>query len=157
MEINATLLGQAITFALLVLFTMKFVWPPLNDILEERARKIADGLGAAERGQQELKEAKLKVEQELKLVQIRAAEVISNAEKMSQQIIEGAKLQAKAEAQKIIDNARMQIDTETIKVREQLRIQLASLVMDATTQILKSEIDLSRHEKILEHVKEELR
>lgn len=156
MEINATLLGQAITFALLVLFTMKFVWPPLNDVLEERARKIADGLGAAERGQQELKEAKLKVEQELKLVQTRATEVISNAEKMSHQIIEEAKIQAKVEAQKIVDNARMQIDTETIKVKEQLRIQLASLVMEATTQILKSEIDLSKHEKILEHVKAEL-
>lgn len=157
MEINATLLGQAITFALLVLFTMKFIWPPLNNVLEERSRKIADGLGAAELGQQELKEAKLKVEQELKLVQIRASEVISNAEKMSQKIIEEAKLQAKVESQKIIDNAKIQIDTDTIKVKEQLRAQLASLVMDATMQILKSEVDMSRHEKILEHVKAELR
>jgi len=80
-DINATILGQAITFALLVIFTMKFVWPPLNKMMEDRAKKIADGLAAAEEGEKKLLAAKQLVVEELKQAHVRVAEIMLNAEK----------------------------------------------------------------------------
>ena len=81
MDINATLLGQAITFAILIIFTMKFVWPPLNKMLEERATRIANGLAAAEKGRQELLDMQQVIAEELSRVQVRATEIMFNAEK----------------------------------------------------------------------------
>lgn len=81
MDINATLLGQALTFAVLVWFTMKFVWPPLTNMMDERAKRIADGLAAAERGKQDLEEASRRVEAEIRAAQQKATEMLINAEK----------------------------------------------------------------------------
>ena len=156
MDINATLLGQAITFAILVLFTMKFVWPPLNNMLEERANKIASGLAAAEKGQSYLQDVEERVALELKQVQVRATEIIGNAEKRASQIIEEAKNQAVKESERILDNAKSQIEQEFLKAREQLRSQVASLAIEGAKQILKSEVDRSRHEKILANIMAEL-
>ena len=141
MDINATLLGQAITFAILVLFTMKFVWPPLNNMLEERASKIASGLAAAEKGKQELLDAEFRVAEELRHVQVRAVEIMGNAEKRADQIVEEAK---------------SQIEQEFVRAREQLRSQVAILAVEGAKQILKAEVDESKHQKILATIMAEL-
>ena len=156
MDINATLLGQAITFAILVWFTMKFVWPPLSNMLEDRAKRIADGLAAAEAGKQELLNAEAKVAEELKKVQVRATEIISNSEKRADQIVEEAKDRAKHEADRILIDAKAQIDQEFMRVKEQLRNQVSALALKGAEQILRSEVDAKRHDKILTLIKTEL-
>lgn len=156
MEINATLLGQAITFAILVLFTMKFVWPPLNNMMEERAKRIADGLAAAEKGKQELTAAKSRIEEELRHVQLRATEIMGNAEKRSDQIIGEAKNRAAKEGEKILNDARAQIEQEFMRAKEQLRVQVSALVVKGAEQILKVEIDQERHQALLASIKTEL-
>jgi F-type H+-transporting ATPase subunit b len=155
-DINATLLGQAITFAVLVWFTMKFVWPPLNGMLEERAKRIADGLAAAEKGKQELLDAESRVADELKKVQQRAGEIIANSEKRANQIIETAKESAHIEADKIIADAKAQIDHEFARMKEDLRLQVSDLVIKGAEQILRAEINKSKHEQILAQVRAEL-
>ncbi|MFN7094362.1 MAG: F0F1 ATP synthase subunit B [Burkholderiales bacterium] len=156
MEINATLLGQAITFAILVLFTMKFVWPPLNNMMEERAKRIADGLAAAEKGKQELLDAEAKIAEELKNIQVRATEIMANAEKRADQIINEAKARAGRQSEKILSDAKSQVEQEFARAKEQLRSQVAILAIQGAEQILKAEIDQARHEKILTAIKAEL-
>ncbi len=156
MDINATLLGQAITFAILVLFTMKFVWPPLNNMLEERAGKIASGLAAAEKGKQELLDAESRVAEELRNVQVRATEIMNNAEKRADQIVEQAKDRSRVEAEKILNDAKSQIEQEFVRAREQLRSQVAVLALQGAKQILQAEIDESKHQKILATIMAEL-
>lgn len=155
MNINATLLGQAITFALLVWFTMKFVWPPLTKMLDERAAKIADGLAAAEKGKQELMDAESRVAQELKNVQTRAVEIINNAEKRANQLVEEAKERAVVEGNKIIADAKAQVEQEFVRAKEQLRSQVAILAVKGAEQILKAEVDSKRHEQMLATIKAE--
>ena len=149
MEINLTIVGQIITFTLLVWFTMKFVWPPINNMLEERAKIIADGLAAAEKGKTELLEAESKAAEELKHVQIRATEIMSNAQKSATHIIEEAKNIAQQESFKIIEDAKIQANQQFIKAKEELRTKIAHLVISGAEKILKSEIDANKHQKIL--------
>lgn len=156
MDINATLLGQAITFMVLVLFTMKFVWPPLNKMLEDRAEKIADGLAAAEKGKQELQDAEARVAEELKKVQNRATEIMANAEKRGDQIVEEARDRATKEAEKILADANAQIEQEFNRAKEQLRASVAVLAVQGATQILKEEVDQKKHEKLLATIMTEL-
>lgn len=156
MDINLTIIGQMITFAILVWFTMKFVWPPINKMLEERAGKIADGLAAAEKGKAELLEAELKVAEELKHVQLRATEIMSNSEKRASQIVAEAKESAIKESEKILTDAKVQIEQEFLRAREDLRAKVAELVISGAEQILKSEINVDRHEAILANLKAEL-
>ncbi len=156
MNINATILGEIITFTLLVIFTMKFVWPPLNQMLEERAKQISDGLSAAEKGKQQLLDAEANVANELKKIQSRAGEIIANAEKRANQIIEDSKERARHESDKIITDAKSQIEQDFIRMKEDLRLQVSSLVVSGAEQILRAEIDQSKHEKILAQLKAEL-
>lgn len=156
MNINATLFGQAITFAILVWFTMKFVWPPLNKMIEERAKRIADGLAAAEKGNLQLLEAENQVNQELKKVQARAVEIVNNAQRHADQIIELAKTKADQESARIMAEAKANIEQELLKVKESLRLQVADLVVRGAEQILRSEVDQARHEKLLDQLKAEL-
>ena len=156
MDINATILGQALTFAILIFFTMKFVWPPLNGMLEERAKRIADGLAAAEKGKQQLMDAESKVVDELKKVQARASEIIANSEKRADQIIETAKEKARTDADKILLDAKAQIEQEFMRMKEDLRSQVADLVIRGAEQILRSEVDQKRHEQMLAQLKTEL-
>lgn len=149
MDINASLLGQAITFAILVLFTMKFVWPPLHKMLEERANRIASGLAAAERGRQELLSAEQRVTEELKHVQVRATEIMANAEKRGEQVVAAAKEAASTEAKRILADAQAEITQEVARAKEQLRTAVATLAIKGAEQILHAEIDKSRHETIL--------
>jgi F-type H+-transporting ATPase subunit b len=152
MDINATLLGQAITFAILIIFTMKFIWPPLNKILEERANRIATGLAAAELGRKELNDSKQQVTAELQRVQLRATEIIANAQKMSTQIIEEAKQKAAEEHKKIINDGEMQVKHELLRAKEQLQLQVTNLAIAGAEKILQAEIDKSRHQEILKEI-----
>ncbi|MBP9743348.1 MAG: F0F1 ATP synthase subunit B [Burkholderiales bacterium] len=156
MDINATLLGQAITFAILVVFTMKFVWPPLNNMLEERANRIANGLAAAEKGKQELLDAEARVTEELKHVQVRATEIMQNAEKRANQIVDEAKEKAVKESEKILVNAKAEIEQEFVRAKEKLRFQVSVLALEGARQILKSEINAAQHEKMLANIMAEL-
>jgi F-type H+-transporting ATPase subunit b len=155
-NINATMLGEMITFILLVLFTMKFVWPPISGMLEERASRITDGLAAAEKGKQQLLDAEANIAEELKKIQARAGEIIANAEKRANQVIEESKERARIEGDKIIADAKAQIEQDFVRMKEDLRLRVSDLVIRGTEQILRVEIDQSRHEKILAQLKAEL-
>ena len=155
MEFNVTLLGQAITFAILVWFTMKFVWPPLTNMMEERAKRIADGLAAAERGKQDLEAAEKRVADELRQAKQQATELILAAEKRANQIVDEAKDAARTEGAKLVADAKAQIDQEVLRAKESLREQVASLAVSGAEKILRKEIDAAKHADLLASIKAE--
>lgn len=156
MSINATLLASMIVFALLVLFTMKFVWPPITTALDERVRKIADGLAAADKAKAELSSANKRVEAELASSRTETAARLADAERRSQTIIEDAKLKAAEEASKIIAAAKAEAEQQTIKARETLREQVAALAVKGAEQILRKEVNAGVHADLLGRLKTEL-
>lgn len=156
MDINATLLGQALTFAVLVWFTMKFVWPPLTNMMDERAKRIADGLAAAERGKQDLEEASRRVEAEIRAAQQKATEMLINAEKRANQIVEEAKQATRTEGERIIADAKAEIDQEVLRAKESLRSQVAGLAVAGAEKILRKEVDAAKHADLLASIKAEL-
>ena len=129
MGVNLTLVGQMITFTLFVLFTMKFVWPPLTAAMEERAKRIADGLAAAEKGQEAQAEAEKQVESALLDARTQAAELVAQAQKRHNEVVEEAKSAAAAEGARLLDAARAQIEQETTQARDALRLQVARLAL----------------------------
>ncbi len=156
MSINATLLASMIVFALLVLFTMKFVWPPITTALDERVRKIADGLAAADKAKAELSSANKRVEAELASSRTETAARLADAERRGQTIIEDAKLKAVEEASKIIAAAKAEAEQQTIKARETLREQVAALAVKGAEQILRKEVNAGVHADLLGRLKTEL-
>ena len=156
MDINATLLGQALTFAILVWFTMKFVWPPLTNMMDERAKRIADGLAAAERGKQDLQDAAKRVEQQIFAAKQQAMELIAAAETRGGQIVEEAKLAAKTEGERIMTDARAEIEQEVLRAKEALRGQVANLAVVGAERILRREIDANKHADLLVSIEAEL-
>ncbi|MSQ76308.1 MAG: F0F1 ATP synthase subunit B [Rhodoferax sp.] len=156
MSINATLLASMIVFALLVLFTMKFVWPPITTALDERVRKIADGLAAADKAKAELSSANKRVEAELASSRTETAARLADAERRGQIIIEDAKLKAAEEASKIIAAAKAEAEQQTIKARETLREQVAALAVKGAEQILRKEVNAGVHADLLGRLKTEL-
>ncbi len=156
MSINATLLASMIVFALLVLFTMKFVWPPITTALDERVRKIADGLAAADKAKAELSSANKRVEAELASSRTETAARLADAERRGQTIIEDAKLKAAEEASKIIAAAKAEAAQQTIKARETLREQVAALAVKGAEQILRKEVNAGVHADLLGRLKTEL-
>jgi F-type H+-transporting ATPase subunit b len=155
-SINATLIGQMITFALLVWFTMKYIWPPLFDSLEERKKKIADGLAAAERGQEDILAAEEKAKIVLKEAKEHSSELLSLAQKRANEIVEESKDTAKKDGERLIIAARAQIDQEMQQVKENLRAEVATLALDAAEQILGAEIDKAKHQDIINKVSSRL-
>jgi len=155
-SINATLIGQMITFTLLVWFTMKYVWPPLFQNLEDRKNKIAEGLAAAERGHDEKERAEKKAVIFLKEAKEQSAEIVSLANKRANEIVEESKDNAKIEGERLIASAQAQIEQEIQHAREELRKQVSSLVIDAAEQILKSEVDKNKHKNIIKNVSSQL-
>ncbi len=141
MSINATLLGQMITFAFLVWFTMKFVWPPLITAMRERQARISEGLAAAERSGQQLEKAHEEVEAMLREARQKAQEILAQANKRGQDVVEQARVEAKVEGERIITAARSEIDQEVNQAREQLRRELASLAVTGASRIIKRELD----------------
>lgn len=156
MSINATLIGQMITFALLVWFTMKYIWPPLFDSLEERRKKIAEGLAAAEKGQEEMHLAEKKAKSVLKEAKEQSSEIVSLAQKRANEIVEESKDAAKKEGERLILVARAQIEQEMQQAKESLRQEVVALALAAAEQILCAEIDQAKHQNIINNVSNQL-
>ena len=156
MSINATLFVQAIVFAILVWFTMKFVWPPIAVALDERAKKIAEGLAAADRAKAELSSAKKRVEEELAQSRNETAVRLADAERRAQVIIEEAKVRAAEEGSKIVAAAKAEAEQQTVKAREVLREQVAALAVKGAEQILRKEVNAGIHADLLNRLKTEL-
>ena len=156
MSINATLFVQAIVFAILVWFTMKFVWPPIAAALDERAAKIADGLAAADKAKSELASANARVEQELAQSRNETATRLADAERLAQSMVEEAKGRASEEAAKIIAAAKAEAEQEIVKAREALRDQVAVLAVKGAEQILRKEVNATVHAELLGRLKAEL-
>ena len=156
MSINATLIGQMITFTLLVWLTMKYVWPPIIAALEERKAKIAEGLAAAEKGQEDVRLAEKKAKSILKEAKEQSAEIISSAQKRANELVEESKQHARTEGERLIEAAKAQIDQERAQARENLRKEVSALALRAAEQILKEEIDKAKHQAILAKTAEQL-
>ncbi|TSE21006.1 ATP synthase subunit b [Tepidimonas alkaliphilus] len=156
MNINATLFAQAIVFAILVWFTMKFVWPPITKALDERAQKIAEGLAAAEKAKTELAVASKRIEDALAQSRNEAAARLADAERRAQAIIEEAKARAAEEAARIVAAAQAEAQQQVVQAREALREQVALLAVKGAEQILRREVDARAHADMLERLKAEL-
>ncbi len=156
MSINATLIVQMIVFAILVWFTMRFVWPPITAALDERAKKIAEGLSAADKAKSDLAAANQRVEQQLSAARNDAAKRLADAERLAQQTIEEAKARAAEEGAKIVAAARAEAEQESVKAREALREQVAALAVKGAEAILKREVNAGVHAELLTRLKTEL-
>jgi len=128
-SITGTLIVQMIVFLILVWFTMKFIWPPITAALDERAKKIAEGLSAADKAKSELAQANQRVEQQLGAARNDAAKRLADADRLAQQLIEEAKSRATEEGAKIIAAAKAEAEQEAVKAREALREQVAGLAV----------------------------
>jgi F-type H+-transporting ATPase subunit b len=155
-NINATLLLQALGFAIFIWFTAKFVAPPLSAAIADRRKRIADGLAEAEKGKAALAEGEKQKASILKEARDQAGEIKALNDKQAQKTIDEAKLQAKAEADRIIAAARAQIAQEHQKAREQLREQVAALAVAGAEKILKREVDAKAHADMLNQLKAQL-
>jgi F-type H+-transporting ATPase subunit b len=156
MDINFTLVAQAIAFLVLIVFTIKFVWPPLLTAIETRQKEIADGLAAGERGRAELEQSSKRAAESLAEAKQKAAEILAQAEKRATQIVEEAKANAKAEGERIITGAKAEIDQELNRAKEGLRQQVSTLAIAGAEKILRKEIDAKAHAEILTSIAKEL-
>ena len=156
MSINGTLIIQIIVFLALVGFTMKFIWPPIAAALDERARKIAEGLSAADKAKADLAVAHKRVEEQLSAARDDAAKRLADAERLAQSMVEEAKGRASEEGAKIIAAARAEAQQEAAKAREALRDSVASLAVKGAEQILRREVNAGVHAELLNRLKAEL-
>ena len=156
MSINATLIGQMITFTLLVWFTMQYIWPPLIEALEERKKKITEGLAAAEKGQEDVKLAEKKAIKYLKEAKAESANIIALAQKRANEVVEESKETAKLEGERLIEAAKAQIVQEIQQAKETLRKEVSSLALKAAEQILQEEVDKAKHKDIISKVSAQL-
>src|SRR5690606_13140747 len=156
MNINATLFAQAIVFAILIWFTMKFIWPPIAKALDERALKISEGLAASEKAKTELAAANQRVEAELSKSRDESATRLADAERRAQAIIEEAKTRANDEAAKIVAAARQEAEQQVVKAREALREQVAVLAVKGAEHSLRTEVKAGVHADLLNRLKTEL-
>lgn len=155
MEINITLLGQLITFSVFVWFTMKFVWPPILKVMKEREQRIADGLAAAERGQQALELARLKADEHLQEAKQQAAEIIEQANKRANQFAEESKQQIRIENERLLAIARADIQQEWQAAQQKLRAEVANLVITTTEKILAQSLDsVAQHALVKQSLEE---
>ncbi|HSF71041.1 MAG TPA: F0F1 ATP synthase subunit B [Methylotenera sp.] len=156
MNFNLTLISQAITFAVLILVIVKFVWPPLLNAIETRQKEIADGLAAANEGKSALEAAAKKSEATLNEAKQKASEIVGLAEKRATQIVEEAKVNATAEGERIITGAKAEIDQEVNRAKEGLRAQVSLLAIAGAEKILRKEIDGKAHSDMLAKLAAEL-
>ncbi|MBS0484043.1 MAG: F0F1 ATP synthase subunit B [Proteobacteria bacterium] len=157
MNINFTLISQALAFSVFIWFTVKFVWPPLLRAIEERQKTIADGLAAGERGRHELELASQRSSEVLKEAKQRASEIILQAEKRATEIVEEAKRAAKDEGDRIVAGAKADIAHEMFSAKESLRQHAAQLALAGAEKILRREIDAKAHADILSAIEEDLK
>ncbi len=156
MNINATLIGQAVIFAIFVWFTMKFVWTPLAAALADRQKKIAEGLNAADKAKQDLEVAHQQVASELTAAKQQAAALIEQANKRAGQLVEDAKAQAQVEADRVKAGAKAEIEQDIASARDALRAQVATLAVAGAEQILQAEVDANKHAAMLNKLATEL-
>ena len=156
MDIGMTLLGQAITFALLIAFTAKFIWPPLMAAIEERQQKIAEGLAAADRSKKDLAQAEEKVNEVLREARSKATEIINQAEARRAQIIDLAKEEAIEEGNRQKAAALAEIESATARAREDLRKQVSALAVAGAEKLIRREIDGNAHRALLDELAAEI-
>jgi F-type H+-transporting ATPase subunit b len=155
-SINATLIAQMIVFLILIWFTMKFIWPPLTKAMDDRAKRIAEGLSAAERARKELAAADVLVAEEIRKARTEAMSIIDKAHQQANQIIDKAKQDAIVEATRQKATAAADIENMTHRAREELRGQVATLAVSGAEKILKREIDANAHRALLDQLVAEM-
>jgi F-type H+-transporting ATPase subunit b len=156
MNINATLFVQLLVFFIGAWVTMKFIWPPLIQALDERQKKIADGLAAADRGNRSLEDAHKKIAQLEVEVRTKGQTLLAEAEKRAQGLIDEAKAQAQAEGERLLAAAKAEIEQEAQRVKAALRDQVASLAVAGAEQILRKEVDATKHAELLTQLRAQL-
>ncbi len=156
MNINATLIGQAIVFLILIWFTVKFIWPPLLKAIEDRQKKIADGLAAAERGQNELHQANDQATQIVNEARDKAVKIVDQANRRSNEIIEEARSTALSEGQRLLSDARQEVSQEKSRARDELRNDVAQLAVAGASRLLEREIDAAAHADLIEKLASEI-
>ncbi len=156
MNPNITLLGQMITFAILIWFTVKFIWPPLMAAIEERQQKIAEGLAAADNAQKSLAQSQDKVAEELKAARGKANEIIEQAHQRAIQLIDTAKHDAIAEGSRQRALAEAEIAAAANRAREDLRKQVSALAVAGAEKLLKREIDANAHKALIDELAAQL-
>ena len=156
MNVTATLIGQMLTFAVLVWFVNRFLWGPLTQMMEDRKKRIADGLAAAERGKHEQELAEKRAAEVIHEAKEQAAGIIAQAQKRSTEIVEEAKDNARAESERIITAAHAEIEQEVNRAKEQLREQVAGLAVAGASRVLKREVDTTAHQQMLDDLVAEI-
>lgn len=156
MDINVTLLGQAITFGVFIWVTMKYIWPPILGAMEEREAKIAKGLAAAEEGNEQMELAERHYEKRLQEAKMKSAEILEQANKRALEMVEEAKQDARDEAAKIKLSAESELASSLSQAREQLRADVANIAVLGAEKILQREIDTKTHQQLLDELKQEL-
>ena len=156
MSINVTLFVQMLVFALLVWFTMTFVWPLLREAMEERERKIADGLAAAEKGQSDLKHAAVEAEKIIGEAREQARDILSRANSRASDIVEEARSEGETEKRKRLESAQAEIEVEVHRVRDELRQQVGAIAIAGAEKVLSREIDAAAHRDLLDRLAAEL-
>ncbi len=156
MDINATLLGQLITFALLIGFTMKYVWPPILKAIHGRQARIADGLAAAEKGVHELELAQHKAVEILRDAKIHAADILEQANRRAGRIIDESKDRSREEGERLIEIAKMEIAQEILAAKQELREKIATIAVSGAERILQTHIDVVQDERLLNQLVAEI-
>lgn len=156
MNLNLTLIGQTIGFALFVLFCMKYVWPPMRNALHERQKKIADGLAAAERGEHEEELARQRAAETLREAKDQASGIVDQAHRRANEIVEEAKDSARVESDRIKQAAQAEIDQEITRAREHLRGQVVAIAVTGAERVLRKEVDADAHARVIEDLVEGL-
>ena len=156
MNINFTLVMQAISFAVFVWFCSKFVWPYLMRAIDTRQKQIADGLAAGEQGRQDLAAAEKKIATMMTEAKTRSSDIIAQGEKLKTETIDAAKQEAKAEAARILAAAKDEIEQEIVRAKEALRDQVADLAVAGASKILKREVDAKAHADLLASIRQQL-
>ena len=150
MNINATLIGQVIVFVILIWFSVRFIWPVLLNATDERRKKIAEGLAAADRGEKDLAEAKATAAGIVREAREKAGKVVEQANRRSAEIVDEAKHTALAEGQRLVGEARQEVSNERSRAREELRGEVAALAVAGAARLLGREIDARTHGDLLE-------
>ncbi|SFU49821.1 F0F1 ATP synthase subunit B [Halomonas korlensis] len=156
MNINMTLIGQTIAFAIFVWFCTKYVWPPISNALHERQKRIADGLDAASRATRDLELAQERANETLRESKEQASQILEQANKRSSQMIEEAREQARSEGERIVAGARAEIDQEVQRAKEELRAQVSHLAVSGAERVLEASVDEKAHRKLLDKLAAEL-
>ena len=156
MNINLTLLMQAVAFAVFIWFCAKFIWPYLMRAIEERQKQIADGLAAGEEGRQSLSRAEKRIAEMLTEAKTRASDIVAQGDKFKSDAVELARTDAQAEADRIIAAAKAEIEQEVYRAKEALRGQVAELAVAGAAKILKREVDAKAHAELLSELQKQL-